>query len=302
LGFNRIFVLGAGGIGSVCGALLSENNNVTLIGNKAHMNAIKTNGLAIAGDIKKTFHPEATTKIDNIPHKSLIILTTKTYDSARAISGIRRLLKKDTIILILQNGLGNESIVKQIVSHGTKVLRGVTKMAAEFSKPGRVKFWRGETTIESEDDSAKIAEIFNASGLETRLSENIGTEVWTKLVVNCVVNPLTAILQVKNCRIWGDSLKKVRHDIVKECLKVSTAEGVILPLNLADAIDKRVAGYTNFSSMYQDLVKGKRTEIDFLNGKIVELGRRNHVQTPVNETLVGFIKFLERENGISRNN
>ena len=294
--------MGAGGIGSVCGALLSENNDVTLIGNKAHMYSIKTGGLAISGDIKKIFYPEATTKINNISDRSLIILTTKTYDSARAINGIKRLLKKDTIILILQNGLGNESIVKQIAPQSTKVLRGVTNMAAEFSKPGRVKFWRGETTIESEEDSAKIAQVFNASGLETHLTENIGKEVWTKLVVNCVVNPLTAILQVKNCKILGDSLKKVRHDIVKECLKVGTAEGVILPLNLVDSIDKQVASYTNFSSMYQDLVKGKRTEIDFLNGKIVELGHRNHVQTPVNETLVGFIKFLERENGTSRNN
>ncbi|HXX87793.1 MAG TPA: 2-dehydropantoate 2-reductase [Candidatus Acidoferrum sp.] len=301
MNFNRIFVLGAGGIGSICGALLSEKYNVTLIGNKAHMDAINANGLSIVGDVKKTFHPEVMVEIGRIPEKSLVLLTTKAYDSARAISGIRKLLKKDTIILILQNGVGNENVVKQIVPRETKVLRGITNMAAEFLKPGKVRFWRGKTTIESGGDSAKIAGVFNESGLETKLSDNFPTDVWTKLVINCVVNPLSAILEVKNCMIFVDSLKKVRQSIVKECVDVGAAEGVILPRNLADAIDKLAASYTNISSMYQDLLKGKRTEVDFLNGKIVELGHRNHVKTPVNETIVGFIKFLERENGISRN-
>ena len=121
-----------------------------------------------------------------------------------------------------------------IVAGRAKVLRGITKMAGEFLKPGRIRFWHGETIIESDDDSAKIVSIFNASGLKSRLSENIDTEVWTKLVVNCVVNPLTAILHVKNCEIWEDSLKNVRHGIIRECVEVAEAEGIALPKNLAE--------------------------------------------------------------------
>ena len=92
----------------------------------------------------------------------------------------------------------------------------------------------------------------------------------------------------------------VRHEILEECTKVAEAEGITLPLDLMRRIDEQVAHYTNFSSMYQDIAKGKRTEIDFLNGKILELGKEHCVQTPINETLVSLIKFLERENGIPR--
>jgi 2-dehydropantoate 2-reductase len=301
LTFEHIFILGAGAIGSVYGGLLSEKNNVTLIGNVTHVEAIKANGLSIVGDIKRVFHPEATAQIDSIPRRSLVLLTTKAYDSAEAVRGIRRLLKKDTVILILQNGLGNEDIVRRIVSGRAKVLRGITKMAAEFSKPGRIRFWRGKTVIEQNHDSTKIVSIFNASGLESRLSKDIDTDVWNKLVVNCVVNPLTAILHVRNCKIWEHSLRNVIDDVIRECVQVARAEGISLPRSLKGRIDGRVAGYTNFSSMHQDIVKGKRTEIDFLNGMIVELGKKHHIATPVNETLVSLIKFLEGKDGISGN-
>lgn len=301
MSFDRIFILGAGGIGSVYGAMLSVKNDVTLIGNEAHVEAIKANGLSIAGDMRRTFHPEVATRIETIPKRSLVILTTKAYDSAEAIEGIKKLLKKDTIILVLQNGLGNEEIVKMIVAGRPKVLRGITKMAAEFSKPGRIRFWQGDSTIESDDESHEIVGIFNASGLKSTVSKHMDVEVWIKLVVNCVVNPLTAILRVRNCKILGETLKTVRHGVVRECLEVAAAEGIALPRNLAETIDKEAAGYTNFSSMYQDVTKGKRTEIDFLNGKIVELGKKHGIRTPVNETLVSLVKFLEGEHGISRN-
>lgn len=298
--FSKIFILGAGAIGSVYGALLSERNDVTLIGNKAHVEAINAKGLSIADDVKKTFHPKADTKISNMPKESLVILATKAYDSVRAIEGVKKLLKKDTVILVLQNGLGNEEIAKRIVGDRSKVLRGVTKMASEFLKPGKIRFWSGETIIESNEESAKIVKVFNECGLKARLSEDIDGEVWTKLVVNCVVNPLTALFRVRNCAIWEASLRTVRHGVVKECVEVAEAEGITLPENLAERIDKQVSSYTNFSSMYQDIVKGKKTEIDFLNGKIVDLGKKHRIQTPINEALVSFIKFLEGENGIPR--
>ena len=302
MSFNRIFILGAGAIGSIYGAILSEKTDVSLVGNKAHVEAINTQGLTIVGDTKRVFFPRAATEIKSIPEKALILLTTKTYDSAEAIKRIRKLLKKDTVILVLQNGIGSEEIVRQLVTKKGTILRGLTTMAAEFLKPGRIKFWSGETIIESHCDSRKIVNIFNQCGLKSRLSNNINTEVWNKLVLNCVVNPLTALFHLRNCEILGESLRNVRHSIVRECVKVAEAEGIVLPQQLAGTIDKQLAHYTNFSSMYQDLAKGNRTEIDFLNGKIVELGKKHHIQTPVNETLVSFIKFLEREDGIPREN
>lgn len=300
MSFDKIFVLGAGAIGSVYGALLSKGNDVTLIGAKAHVDAVKSNGLTIHGDINECFHLKADTEIQALPEKTLIILTTKAYDSVEAIEKVKKFLRKDTVILILQNGLGNEEMIKHAVGDRLKILRGITTIAAELFKPGEIRFWNGETIIEQDSIAEKIADRSNKCALKTIVSNDIGKEVWNKLVVNCVVNPLTAVFHVRNREIITESLKTVRHQIVKECILVGKAEGITFPKDLEERIDKELSNYENFSSMYQDIIKSKRTEIDFLNGKIVELGRKHHISTPVNETLVYFIKFLEEKNGLSR--
>jgi len=300
MNFNKIFLLGAGAIGTIYGAFLSKKNDVTLIGNKAHVDAVNSEGLSISGDIDETFYLNADTEIRKIPEKTLVILTTKAYDSHKAIKKIQKLLKKDTVIMILQNGLGNEEIVKRSAGSKSNILRSITAMAAEFFEPGKIRFWNGETIIEQNDNAEKIVEVFNECMLKTRLSNDINKEVWTKLVVNCVVNPLSALFHVRNCEIIVDSLKSVRHDVVKECIEVGKAEGIVFPEDLEEKIDEKIAKYTNFSSMYQDIVKGKRTEINFLNGKVVELGRKHHVPTPVNETLVCLVKFMEEKNEFSK--
>ncbi|MCW3994334.1 MAG: ketopantoate reductase family protein [Candidatus Bathyarchaeota archaeon] len=302
MSFNKIYVLGAGAIGSIYGALLSKKNDVTLIGNKAHMDAVNSKGLSISGDINETFYLKADTEICEIPENTLIILTTKAYDSTKAIEETKKLLKKDTVALILQNGLGNEEIVKRVAGDKAKILRAITTMATEFFEPGKIRFWSGETIIEQNEVAKRIAEIINGCKLKTRLSDDINREVWNKLVVNCVVNPLSALFQVRNCELVSDSLKTVRHGIVRECVKVGKAEGITFPKDLEERVDEKISNYTNFSSMYQDVMKGKKTEIDFLNGKVVELGRKHSIPTPVNETLVCLIKFMEEKNGISRKN
>jgi 2-dehydropantoate 2-reductase len=302
MSFDKIIVLGAGAVGSIYGALLSEKNDVTLIGNKAHVDAVNSKGLSISGDMNETFYLKADTEIRGIPENTLIILTTKAYDSAKAIERIKKLLKKDTVVLVLQNGLGNEEIVKRVAGDKAKILRGVTAMAAEFFEPGRVRFSSGETIIEQNEVAEEIGEIFSKCMLKTRLFNDINMEVWNKLVVNCVVNPLSALFHVRNCELVSDLLKTVRRGIVRECVDVGKAEGITFPEDLEKDVDEKISSYTNFSSMYQDVVRDKKTEIDFLNGKVVELGRKHNIPTPVNETLVGLIKFMEEKNGISRKN
>jgi 2-dehydropantoate 2-reductase len=299
LTFNKVFILGAGAVGSSFGAALSRNHDVTLIGGKAHVEAVNSKGLSVSGDIDGTFHLKADTEIRSIPEKTLVILTTKVQDSARAIDGIKNLLRKDTVILILQNGIGNEEIVEHTAGKEVKILRGVLKVAAEFLEPGVVKFWSGRTIIGQGETAEEIVEMLNKCGLDAKLSENIDRDVWNKLVVNCVVNPLTAILRVTDGAIIVDSLKKTRIEVVRECIAVAEGEGVVLAADLAERIDRTVAGYKNFSSMYQDITKRKKTEIDYLNGKIVEMGKKHGILTPVNETLAGLIRFLEGNNGVS---
>ena len=300
--FNKIFILGAGAIGSVIGALLSKKNDVTLIGNKTHVDAVKSKGLLVSSNVNETFHLEGDTQIRKIPHGTLIFLTTKAYDSEKAVKGIISLLRKDTTILVLQNGFENEEIVKRAVRHKVKVLRGITNMAAEFFKAGEIKYWAGETTIEHDDAAEAVAATMNSAGLKASVSNSIRNETWCKVAVNSVINPLTAIFRVRNCEISMRSLAEVRHQIIRECIQVGKAEGITFPKDLEKGIDKEIISYTNYSSMCQDIMKGKRTEIDFLNGKIVELGARHDIPTPVNETMVHLIKFLEKKHELPRKN
>jgi 2-dehydropantoate 2-reductase len=297
--FNQIIILGAGAIGSALGALLSKKNDVTLIGNKAHVDAVNSKGLKITGDVNGIFHLEADTEIHEIPEETLIVLTTKAYDSKEAMQRIDKLLKKDTVVLVLQNGLGNEEIVKKATTRKIKILRAITAMAVESFKPGEIRYWRGETIIERDVISEKIAEIFNSCSLKTSLADDMANKIWCKLLVNCVVGPLTAVFRVRNHEILRDSLAAVRHHIVRECMAVGKAEAIAFQEGLEKRVDEEISKYTNFSSMCQDIMKGNKTEIDFLNEKIVELGKKNQIPTPMNETFVSIIKFMEERNELS---
>ncbi len=195
--------------------------------------------------------------------------------------------------MVLQNGLGIKGIVEKVVGGNAEVVRGLVTSAAEFFEPGKISFWQRETLLESTQTSERIARVFNESGLKTKISNEMQEEIWKKLIVNCVLNPLTVILQVRNNEIMIDSLKEIRHKIIQECIAVGNAEGVSFESNLEECIERKIARYTNYSSMCQDIMKRKKTEIDFLNAKIVELGKKHDIPTPVNETLVDLVKFLE---------
>jgi len=293
MSFQKIFILGAGAIGSCYGALLSRNNDVTLIGTQAHVDAVKAHGLVIKGEVEGTFPVKTETRISEVAPNSLIILTTKAQDAAEAAMKLKPLLRSDTVFLVLQNGLKIKELIQRATGSKGEVVRGLVLMAAEFLEPGKVTFWNGPTIIEDTKTGKKIQALLEKSGLKARVTADIEKEEWNKLVVNCVINPLTAILKVRNNEIGVTSLKEIRHRIIEECSLVAEAEGIHLEHSLEAEIDRKIRGYTNYSSMYQDVAKGKKTEIGFLNGKIVELGRKHGIRTPVNETLVDLIRFME---------
>ena len=292
--FNRIFVLGSGAVGSTLGALLSKREDVTLIGRKAHVDAINSNGLFLYGEFEGRYNVKADTEIREIPSNSLVILSTKVTGSERAIEGIRHLVKKDTIVLLVQNGLGIEEIVKRILPDH-EVIRAVATLGAEFLEPGKISnVVLIKIDLEKSRSSEKIVALLKDCGLFAEISDNINMQVWTKLTINSVLNPLTAIFQVRGNEIITNSLKPVRHGIVDECLRVAKAEGIEIDPTIKEMIDEGVSNFLNYSSMCQDMIKKKKTEIDFLNGKVVELGKKHNILTPFNESMAAFIEFLEK--------
>ena len=288
----KIIVLGAGSIGSLVGALLSKENDVLLIGRQAHVDKINKNGLEISGCINKNFKVKAKTKINKIGNGTLIILTTKAVDNEKTLNEIKDLIKDDTIILCLQNGLGNEDLIRDIVN--CKVIRGITTSGAMFIESGKVKCSNiGDVYLEDSEISKDVCDILNKAGLKTEISKDIKKQIWKKLIVNCAVNPLTAILKVKN----GELLKvqDLVRLIINESVMVSEEEGFGFNENKVFEMVINVIkdSAENQSSMLQDVLRGKKTEINFLNGKIVELAEKHKVDVPINKTLVRMVKFLE---------
>lgn len=290
----KIIILGAGGIGSLVGALLSKENDVLLIGRQRHVDKIDKDGLDVSGCVNENFKVKAETEIDNIEENTFIILSTKVIDSEKAINDIKDLVKGDTIILCMQNGLGSEEIVKNIVN--CKVVRCITTAGTAFLEPGKIICSNiGNIYLEDSEVSSSICDIFNKAGFEAEVSKNFKERVWIKLTVNCVMNTLTAIFRVKNGEL--SKVPGLVKSITDEAVMVAEKEG--LKFNNEEMFDLVIKvikdSAENKSSMLQDILKEKKTEIDFLNGKIVELGKKHKVKTSINEVLVSMVKFLEKQ-------
>ncbi len=291
--FNQVIVLGAGSIGSTYGALLSQEHDVKLIGRPAHMNAIREKGLVVVGDAAGTFRMATATEIKEIPPQTLLMVTVKAHQLLEALTPIRELIQKDTTILLLQNGLNIEKVARDALKTRGKIVRGIVAFGAEILEPGRIHVRLGFTFLDSDNISKEIAQFFKSSGIGVANSEEFQTDVWRKVAINCVANPLSAILQVPTKKLVSPHLASVRRSIIEECIAVGRAEGIQLDLSILEIIDANFPNFENRTSMFQDILRGRKTEIEFLNGRIVELGKSHKIPTPVNETLTQLIRFLE---------
>ena len=284
-----------------------------MIGRREHANAINKHGLKITGLENKKYRVKAATKVDEIKENTLVLLATKVTDSEKAVKDIKNLVKDDTTVLCLQNGLYSENIVKKIVGGKCLVLRAVTNFGAAFLKPGTVKYNNYSYTaiemsanrkaisdhaqkssiFDESERSRKIAENLKRCGLNGHVSENIKYDMWKKLIFNCALNPITAILKVENKGIADERLNPLKRLIVKECLEVAKRDGINFGFDFVEIINNEFKNSVNISSMQQDILKGKKTEIGYLNGGVVELGRKYGIRCPVNEALVEIIKGME---------
>src|SRR5262249_15591960 len=254
----QIVVLGAGAIGSVYGAKLSTAHDVTLVTRPAHADAINTHGLKVVGTEKATYRPRAATEVESLSPDALVLLTTKVSDSEAAVRPIARLVTPATTILCVQNGLYSENVVKALVGDRCLVLRAITHFGAIFRTPGVVELKvSASTRIEQSPRSAAIADAFTRCGLDGQVTDRIKDEMWQKLVVNCVINQTNAITRAEVGAIADERLRPLKQLIVDECRRVAALDGVELPADFVDRIDRQYAPSRNLSSMQQDLLKGR---------------------------------------------
>lgn len=290
----EIIVLGAGAIGSLYGAKLAAKNDVTLVARAKHADAINTSGLRVEGLESETVWIRAVTALEKIGPNALVLVTTKVSETAAALAPIAQFVRDDTTIVSLQNGFDSERIARRAVGPRGVVLRAITQFGAIFEAPGVIQFMaRGYTLLEKHERSEAIAAVLNAASLDCRISADITRDVWHKLTINCVVNPITAILGCEVGGIANPQLDPLKELVIAECVDVAASQGVALEENFQEEISDFFRPSHNLASMLQDLRRGRPTEIDYLNGAVATLGARHNIACPVNGALTAIIKAME---------
>ncbi len=299
----NIIIFGAGAIGSLLGGMLSKSNNVLLIGKKNHVSAIKKSGLIIKGKTNLKVKINAEISVNNVNYiPDLFILTVKAYDTESAIIQAKNIIKPKTTVLSLQNGLDNINKMKKHLQ-SKQIIAGVTTHGATFSKPGLINHTGIGSTIIGElngkitDRIEKIVDIFNKARIKTTISRNIIKEIWVKAIVNSSINPLTTFFQCKNGYLLENPiLENLVEKIANESTSIANAYGINIMHEDMIKKTKNVIKNTkeNYSSMLQSYKKGKKTEIDSINGKIVDIGKQHHVESFMNEIMVYSINSISK--------
>jgi len=293
---QTIAVMGAGAVGCFYGAMLARAGcRVTLVGRQAHVDAMRRSGLRLEMQGKELSVPvEATTGPEGVKDADLVLFSVKSPDTEAAGLSMAPYLGPDTAILTLQNGVDNAE--RLAAALGREVIPAVVYVATEMAGPGHVRHHgRGELAIGRSAASEAIVKAFGEAGVKVEISDNATGALWAKLIVNCAYNALSAITQLPYGRlVQGAHIPEVMRDVVDECLAVAKAAGVVVPGDM-HAAARNIARTmpTQASSTAQDLARGKKTEIDYLNGIVVRKGEALGVPTPVNRTLTALVKLLE---------
>ena len=303
----KIAILGAGALGCAIGATLTEGGHETwlLARSPTHVEAMRRDGLQVddANGVRRIV-VRAATAPNEVGVADLVIVLVKSFHTDAAMRGALALVGPQTRVLSLQNGLGHEEILAEIVGRD-RVLAGKTYVGGVLRGPGHIQSGvTGKATYIGELDGRitpavkAIADAFNAAGLMTTVSENIVGTMWDKLLVNVATGALTGITRLTYGQLYDEPLlKSTALAAVSEAIAAAQAGGVLL--SMTDPEQAWTLAAEGLSpafktSMLQSLEKGSITEVDFINGAVVRAGQRLGVPTPVNATLVACIKGIER--------
>lgn len=300
--------MGAGAVGCYYGGMLARAGHaVTLIARPAHVQAIASHGLRMQGQgFDEWVRLAVTSDAAGVAGADVVLLCVKSADTEAAGRLMAPHLSPQALVLSLQNGVDNAERL-QIVLPGHAVAAAVVYVAVDMAGPGHVLHkGRGELVLAparaGKTDSELVAGALRAAGVPTEVSGAVREALWTKLLINCAYNAISAISQQPYGKTFGaPGIQDVMQDVVTECLAVAAADGVTLPARVHEAV-ARIAHTMpgQLSSTAQDLMRGKPSEIDYLNGHVVRRGQALGVPTPVNRTLWSLVKLLESSAAPSR--
>ena len=302
----KIAILGAGAMGSVVGGLLAKaGNDVTLIDVwREIVDTINAHGLRIddkAGNFE-TIRVRASTNPAEIGPVDLLTIFVKCYHTEEAVRSAAPLIGPQTVVLSLQNGWGNGPRIAGIVGRA-KLLIGVSYHSATVLGPGHVlhagkgQTFMGELDRTMSDQLKHVADTFKRAGLEVTATPNVSKEIWSKLALNAATLPTSSTIRLTAERLLDtQEMQQLMRELLREVVAVARAQEIDLDFderwNAITGLLRKLAPNTK-ASMLQDVEKGRRTEIDVINGAIVEAGRRLNIPTPYNNAMLWMLRSLE---------
>ena len=302
----KTVVVGAGAMGTfITARLYMAGNEVWLLEvNDKRVKKIKENGICLEEneDSHVLKFPTITSNPEEIGAADAIIIMVKAFDTEDAVKLILPIISEKTVILTLQNGMGNVELISKYITK-ERVIAGTTSHGALLIDDGHVRHTGfGDTIIGSlsadlENNTNKLKELFDNSGIKTTISDEVTSLLWGKLLINMSINPLTAIMRIKNGRIVElPHLIEIIKQLLIESLKVATKIGVNIPYDnpLEKVMEVCRNTSQNNSSMLQDILAGRRTEINHINGAIVTYGNQCGLETPVNKMLTELVMSIEQ--------
>ena len=315
-----ILIYGAGAIGSFLGYLLSEipgNNaaqrkrieNVALLGRAGHINAIKKQGLHVdLGEKREVlFFRHCFSSLDELKssycHPRLVIVCVKSYslpDLSRELkdSGLLEERFKESLFILLMNGMGNREVLLRSGLDPARLLEGITSLGVLLAGEGRVELkGRGKTVLQNQigrEDRQFLEKRFSEKEFEIEFTPDFQRQQFLKLLVNAAINPITALTRQQNGVVLRPALKSTVERVVAEAVALAAEEGLAISekdaLELVLSVAEKTAA--NTSSMLQDVLRGKETEIEAINGYLVREAKKHRIALPVNEALYGMVKSI----------
>jgi len=301
----RIGVIGAGAMGGLFGArlFLGGHTVVFIEVSKPTIEAIRSEGLQLIDDqSSQRVWPEIGESSSFQGPFDLLIVFTKGFHTAKAISDARHLVNASTWVLSVQNGLGNAELISEVVSPH-RLIVGMTDFPAQLRSPGNiysqghglVKIW-SYTGVEV-SQVRRIAEAFDNAGLACTADSDVQMYIWEKLAFNVALNSICA---VSGLTVGGVALAKggacLANAVVEEVASVARAVGVVVSTSrVLEAINHAFSHHnTHKPSMLQDIEAGRRTENDFIAGAIVMIGREREVAVPITTSLYTLVGMKEQ--------
>ncbi len=304
----KIAIIGPGALGILLAAnLVRAKNEVWLLDNDAkRAKRLSTGGIrleGLGGSYKTRIN--ATSNPKEIEKPDAIFICVKSYDTENTLKGIGQLLTENTYVVSLQDGLGNLQTINEYVDSDS-MLGGVTSQQATLIEDGHVRHTdKGETVIGEEKGKVlgsirEISSVLNKANFPTKVTKDINSAIWSKLIINVGINALTAVTRLKNgALVKNEYTREIMRRAVSEAVKVAKRKRIKLayddPIQKVEAVCKATAD--NTSSMLQDVLDRKQTEIDFINGAIIRQAKSLNIKTPTNEMLTELVKAVESNYG-----